>query len=125
MLMALTEAATVVSVDVVRAIDGDTLVVTVDDSLRKLRRLEIDAPEYDQDGGMAAVVRDWRTVCLLHDSIKYPPIDNRNDPPRLSKEVLSHAKKKEDHGLRCVQQWRIKNHDQTRRKSEDPAPGTR
>lgn len=62
---------------------------------------------------------------LLHDSIKYPPIDNRNDPPRLSKEVLSHAKKKEDHGLRCVQQWRIKNHDQTRRKSEDPAPGTR
>lgn len=63
MLMALTEAATVVSVDVVRAIDGDTLVVTVDDSLRKLRRLGIDAPEYDQDGGMAAVVRDWRTVC--------------------------------------------------------------
>ena len=62
---------------------------------------------------------------LLHDSIKYPPIDNRNDPPRLSKEVLSHAKKKEDHGLRCVQQWRIKNHDQTRRKSEDPAPDTR
>ena len=62
---------------------------------------------------------------MLHDSIKYPPIDNRNDPPRLSKEVLSHAKKKEDHGLRCVQQWRIKNHDQTRRKSEDPAPGTR
>ena len=50
MLMALTEAATVVSVDVVRAIDGDTLVVTVDDSLRKLRRLGIDAPEYDQDG---------------------------------------------------------------------------
>ncbi len=63
MLMALTEAATAVSVDVVRAIDGDTLVVTVDDSLRKLRRLGIDAPEYDQDGGMAAVVRDWRTVC--------------------------------------------------------------
>lgn len=63
MLMALTEAATVVSVDVVRAIDGDTLVVTVDDSLRKLRRLGIDAPEYDQDGGIAAVVRDWRTVC--------------------------------------------------------------
>lgn len=63
MLMALTEAATVVSVDVVRAIDGDTLVVTVDDSLRKLRRLGIDAPEYDQDGGMAAVVSDWRTVC--------------------------------------------------------------
>ena len=63
MLMALTEASTVVSVDVVRAIDGDTLVVTVDDSLRKLRRLGIDAPEYDQDGGMAAVVRDWRTVC--------------------------------------------------------------
>ena len=63
MLMALAEAATVVSVDVVRAIDGDTLVVTVDDSLRKLRRLGIDAPEYDQDGGMAAVVRDWRTVC--------------------------------------------------------------
>ena len=62
---------------------------------------------------------------VLHDSIKYPPIDNRNDPPRLSKEVLSHAKKKEDHGLRCVQQWRIKNHDQTRRKSEDPAPDTR
>lgn len=52
-----------VSVDVVRAIDGDTLVVTVDDSLRKLRRLGIDAPEYDQDGGMAAVFRDWRTVC--------------------------------------------------------------
>lgn len=45
MLMALTEASTVVSVDVVRAIDGDTLVVTVDDSLRKLRRLGIDAPE--------------------------------------------------------------------------------
>lgn len=63
MLMALTEASTVVSVDVVRAIDGDTLVVTVDDSLRKLRRLGIDAPEYDPDGGMAAVVRDWRTVC--------------------------------------------------------------
>lgn len=63
MLMALTEAATVVSVDVVRAIDGDTLVVTVDDSLRKLRRLGIDAPEYDQDGRMAAVFRDWRTVC--------------------------------------------------------------
>lgn len=63
MLMALTEAATVVSVDVVRAIDGDTLVITVDDSLRKLRRQGIDAPEYDQDGGMAAVVRDWRTVC--------------------------------------------------------------
>ena len=62
---------------------------------------------------------------MLHDSIKYPPIDNRNDPPQLSKEVLSHAKKKEDHGLRCVQQWRIKNHDQTRRKSEDPAPDTR
>ena len=62
---------------------------------------------------------------VLHDSIKYPPIDNRNDPPQLSKEVLSHAKKKEDHGLRCVQQWRIKNHDQTRRKSEDPAPDTR
>ena len=69
--------------------------------------------------------RDCETTVLLHDSIKYPPIDNRNDPPRLSKEVLSHAKKKEDHGLRCVQQWRIKNHDQTRRKSEDPAPGTR
>lgn len=51
MLMALTEASTVVSVDVVRAIDGDTLVVTVDDSLRKLRRLGIDAPEYDPDGG--------------------------------------------------------------------------
>lgn len=50
-----TEAATVVSVDVVRAIDGNTLVVTVDDSLRKLRLLGIDAPEYDQDGGMAAV----------------------------------------------------------------------
>lgn len=66
-----------------------------------------------------------RNERLLHDSIKYPPIDNRNDPPRLSKEVLSHAKKKEDHGLRCVQQWRIKNHDQTRRKSEDPAPDTR
>ena len=65
------------------------------------------------------------SALMLHDSIKYPPIDNRNDPPRLSKEVLSHAKKKEDHGLRCVQQWRIKNHDQTRRKSEDPAPGTR
>ena len=48
----------------VRAIDGDTLVVTVDDSLRKLRRLGIDAPEYDQDGGMAAVVRDWRTGLL-------------------------------------------------------------
>ena len=63
MLMALTEAATVVSVDVVRAIDGDTLVVAFDDSLRKLRLLGIDAPEYDQDGGMAAVVRDWRTVC--------------------------------------------------------------
>lgn len=51
MLMALTEASTVVSVDVVRAIDGDTLVVTVDNSLRKLRRLGIDAPEYDPDGG--------------------------------------------------------------------------
>lgn len=63
MLMALTEASTVVSVDVVRAIDGDTLVVTVDNSLRKLRRLGIDAPEYDPDGGMAAVFRDWRTVC--------------------------------------------------------------
>ena len=53
---------------------------------------------------------NWSWPGLLHDSIKYPPIDNRNDPPRLSKEVLSHAKKKEDHGLRCVQQWRIKNH---------------
>ena len=50
-----TEAATVVSVDVIRVIDGDTLVVTVDDSQRKLRLLGIDAPKYDQDGGMAAV----------------------------------------------------------------------
>lgn len=44
-----------VSVDVVRVIDGDTLVVAFDDSLRKLRLLGIDAPEYDQDGGMAPV----------------------------------------------------------------------
>lgn len=55
LLTASTEAATVVSVDVVRAIDGNTLVVTVDDSLRKLRLLGIDAPEYDQDGGMATI----------------------------------------------------------------------
>lgn len=55
LLTASTETATVVSVDVVRAIDGNTLVVTVDDSLRKLRLLGIDAPEYDQDGGMATI----------------------------------------------------------------------
>ena len=48
--IASTEAATVVSVDVVRVIDGDTLVIAFDDSLRKLRLLGIDAPEYDQDG---------------------------------------------------------------------------
>ena len=53
--IASTEAATVVSVDVVRVIDGDTLVIAFDDSLRKLRLLGIDAPEYDQDGGMAPV----------------------------------------------------------------------
>lgn len=43
------------SVDVVCVIDGDTFDVAFDNSTRKLRLLGIDALEYDQDGGMAAV----------------------------------------------------------------------
>lgn len=53
--IASTEAATVVSVDVVRVIDGATLAVAFEDSQRKLCLFGIDAPEYDQDGGMAPV----------------------------------------------------------------------